>query len=328
MNYFLVSISNRVNLELCIKYALAGFTNSINGLWTFLEIKEGDYVSFLYGARVFNLYKVIKKEAFKNAEKLPPWPPVTFSMSGKTYYFPFRLNLRPVRKFNEPMVRPEFAYVAENLLLRGGYRKTHFQADMLTFNYASQMGQLYDDVVQKLELNDAEVFLPKLCFNKKLASPPQIFYFQELILQTLIRDYLSQKSKLKKFFDYIGKLNYKAEDFEILGEKAFSEGHVDILIKDIYPEEQTRKIVVEIKKRETKKEDLFQLKNYMNEIKEECTAGVLIASKLTRNTFLMAKQLDIILLTYSFKELDKDNFYSYDELLERISLCTPEGDII
>jgi hypothetical protein len=87
MNYFLVSISNRVNLELCIKYALAGFTNSINGLWTFLEIKEGDCVSFLYGARVFNLYKVIKKEAFKNAEKLSPWPPVTFSMSGKLTIF-------------------------------------------------------------------------------------------------------------------------------------------------------------------------------------------------------------------------------------------------
>ncbi|GAH66109.1 unnamed protein product, partial [marine sediment metagenome] len=89
-----------------------------------VEIQEGDYVSFLYGARVSNLYKVTEKRAFKNADKLPPWPSVTFRMSGKTYYFPFRLYLKPIRELNEPMVRPEFAYVAESLLLRGGYRKT------------------------------------------------------------------------------------------------------------------------------------------------------------------------------------------------------------
>ena len=93
MAYFLISVSNKTNLELCIKYGLAGFTNSISGLWTFVEIEEGDYVSFLYGARVFNLYRVINKRAFMNAETLAPWPSVTFQMSGKTYCFPFRLYL-------------------------------------------------------------------------------------------------------------------------------------------------------------------------------------------------------------------------------------------
>ena len=55
-SYFLISVSNRKNLELCKKHALAGFTNSINGVWTFLEVGEGDFVSFLYGARAHNLY--------------------------------------------------------------------------------------------------------------------------------------------------------------------------------------------------------------------------------------------------------------------------------
>ena len=64
-NYFLISVSNKKNLELCIKYAMAGFTNSINGFWTFSDIDIGDYVSFLYGARVKNLYRVIKKVAYK-----------------------------------------------------------------------------------------------------------------------------------------------------------------------------------------------------------------------------------------------------------------------
>lgn len=127
MAYFFLSLSNKTNLELCIRHALAGFTNSINGVWTWSEIQEGDFVSFLYGAKAHNLYEVKEKEAIKNAENLPPWEPVTFKMSGLTYYFPFRLKLKPIRKLNESLVRTEFAYVAENLLLRGGYRKTHFQ---------------------------------------------------------------------------------------------------------------------------------------------------------------------------------------------------------
>ena len=133
-SYFLVSLSNRANLDLCERYSLAGFTNSINGVWIFLDIRDGDFISFLYGAKAHNLYIVEKKEALKSAQNLPPWAPLTFRVSRRTYYFPFRLTLTPVRKLEEPMVRSEFAYVAENLLLRGGYRKTHFNP-CLSANY-------------------------------------------------------------------------------------------------------------------------------------------------------------------------------------------------
>jgi hypothetical protein len=71
-NYFLVSLSNYVNLELCIKHGLAGFTNSSNGFWTYLEIDEGDFISFLYGAKAWNLYRVKSKVALKEASTLPP----------------------------------------------------------------------------------------------------------------------------------------------------------------------------------------------------------------------------------------------------------------
>jgi hypothetical protein len=42
---------------------MAGFTNSIAGVWTYVDIRVGDFVSFLYSARAFNLYEVIGKEA-------------------------------------------------------------------------------------------------------------------------------------------------------------------------------------------------------------------------------------------------------------------------
>ncbi len=117
-NYFFVAVSTRQHLELCLKYAMAGFTNSIAGAWTFVEIQEGDFVSFLYAACAFNLYKVVGKEAIVEFEKMPPWPPVSFRESGKQYLFPFRLYLHPIREFCESLVRPEFSYIAENLLLR------------------------------------------------------------------------------------------------------------------------------------------------------------------------------------------------------------------
>lgn len=58
MAYFLVAISTRTNLDLCLRYSLAGFTGSGNGFWSFVDIREGDYISFLYDAKAFNLYQV------------------------------------------------------------------------------------------------------------------------------------------------------------------------------------------------------------------------------------------------------------------------------
>jgi len=116
----LISVSTKENLNLCIKHALAGFPSSKNGLWTFLEINKGDFVSFLFGAKAYNLYRVKEKVAIKNAENLPPWKPIVLRTYKKLYWFPFRITLEPIREFQESLVRTEFSYIAENLLLRGG----------------------------------------------------------------------------------------------------------------------------------------------------------------------------------------------------------------
>jgi hypothetical protein len=314
MSYFLISVSNRTNLDLCIRYALAGFTNSINGLWTYSDIQESDYVSFLYGAKVFNLYKVVKKAAFKNASELPPWPPITFKMSGKTYCFPFRLNLEPVREFEEAMVKPEFAYVAENLLLRGGYRKTHFQADQTTLQSVSQMGALYKRPVEKLSLARYETFSPKLTWNRSFVLSPEVFYFQEFVLQSLIRQWLSQNSNLQALFDSAGLNNLRVEDFEVLGEKALSEGHIDLLIKDRVPTGYSRKVIVEVKTGKTRPQDIVQLENYLNEIGSECLGGILIAKDFPRKIQQESEIEGIKCFAYSFGTMDRMQKHSLDDL--------------
>jgi len=320
MAYFLVSVSNRTNLELCIKFALAGFTNSINGLWTYAEIQEGDFISFLYGAKVFNLYKVEKKEAIKGADRIGPWPPVTFRMSGKTYYFPFRLYLKPLREFTESMVRPEFAYVAENLLLRGGYRKTHFQADQTTLQSVSQMGNLYDKTIERFASDNYKTFTPQVTWNRTLESPPEVFYFQEFILQSLIKQLLSQNTNLQTLFDLSGLDNLQAKNFEVLSEKALPEGHIDILIKDAIPTGYSRKIIVEVKLNKSQLKDISQLESYMKELGDECILGILIAKEFPKKVRLQCKEKEIKCFTYSFGEINSLQKYSIAELGSRICI--------
>lgn len=327
MSYFLISVSNRTNLDLCIRFALAGFINSINGLWTYSDIQESDYVSFLYGAKVFNLYKVIKKTAFKNANELPPWPPITFKMSGKTYSFPFRLGLEPVREFEEAMVRPEFAYVAESLLLRGGYRKTHFQADQTTLQSVSQMGTIYKRSVEKLSLVRHEAFSPKLTWNRSFVLSPEVFYFQEFVLQSLIRQWLSQSRNLQSLFDSAGLNNFRVEDFEVLGEKALPEGHIDLLIKDRIPTGYSKKVIVEVKTGKARPQDIAQLKNYLNEMGSECVRGVLIAKDFSRKIQQESETKGIKCFAYSFGPIDKMQKHSLEDLKSAFQLTDfSEGD--
>src|SRR5260370_33407323 len=87
-SYFLISVSTRENLEICIKHALAGFPGGENGAWTFCEIAGGDLGSFLYGVRAHNLYLVTRRVAIRDAQHIGPWPPLTVTETGRNYYFP------------------------------------------------------------------------------------------------------------------------------------------------------------------------------------------------------------------------------------------------
>jgi len=312
-NYFLISVSNRKNLELCMKYALAGFTNSINGLWTYLDIEEGDYISFLYGARVRNLYKVIKKVAYRNAENLPPWPLLTFR-SGNTYYFPFRLFLKQEREFDEPMVRPEFSYVAENLLLRGGYRKTHFQADTITFYNVSEMGKPFDTKTDSLDLEAKETFEPKIVFRREHQKIPEKFCFKELILQSLVRKKI--RDLFNEILDHFN-INNKHDEFEILGEKALPEGFVDIFIKLKHPAGRNKYILVEVKTSRAQKRDMDQLKNYLEEFNDEAVGGVLIAKDFPKR---LPDESKVLPMKYHFSQLNENREYTYKELFNLLNL--------
>lgn len=309
-SYFLLSVSTRENLELCIKYALAGFPNSKNGFWTFSEVNKGDFVSFLFGAKAYNLYKINDKIAVKNADGLPPWKPIVLRTYKKSYNFPFRLILEPLREFQESLVRAEFSYVSENLLLRGGYMKTHFQADQTTLQNVSEMGKLYTSNTNKLQIG-YDTFEPQISLDKS-----GDFRLNELILQSAIRQNISDENNLKRFLENLAitEVNYKT--LEVLGEKALPQGHVDILMKEAMPMGTSKKIVIEVKLSKVSNKDLEQVKSYMGELGKECISGILIAKDFQKKIISKSKDYNINLIKYNLMKL-KEKF-TFNDLKENL----------
>jgi hypothetical protein len=296
--YFLVSVSTRLNLDLCIKHALAGFPSSAGGSWTYCEIHEGDYISFLYGAKAFNLYMVTNREAIRESKDLPPWPPLTFKKSGRKHSFPFRLHLKLVREFNELLVRTEFSYVAENLLFRGGYGKTHFQADQTTLQSVSGMGEPSAKAPAPLPLPQYTVFTPRFTRRKDLLDAPEVSQFREVILQSAIRRHLMQGENLHNLLTQLGLTQYREHALEILGEKALPQGHIDLLVKDRIPIGSNFKLPIEVKMDKGQPKDVFQLHGYMDEMLGESPVGILVAADFGRRTASTATANNVRLVRY------------------------------
>ncbi len=310
-SYFLVAVSTRQNLELCTRHALAGFPRSGPGVWAYEDILAGDYISFLYGARVRNLYKVEEKRAYLDATHLPPWEPLVFS-SGRRYDFAYRLFLQPVRGLDEPIARPEFSYVGENLLRRGGYGKTHIQADQVTFNQVSAMAGFSHAPVERLGLPPGD-FDP--CFARGRPSRP-VLQLNELILQSALRQHLSTPEHGAAFLADFGISD--AGDWEFLSEKALEAGFVDLFGKEAHPTGRQRTLPVEVKLNRLSSKDVAQVDRYRTELGESCIGAALIGSGVGRKILKDAARLGVRLFSYDLSGLQQPALFL--DLVGRVRL--------
>ena len=318
-DYFLIAVSTRENLERCRAHRMAGFPGSLPGFWAFVDIQVGDFVSFLYGARVYDLYRVVEKVAGRGPDpetESLPWTPLRFR-SGRVYTFPFRLLLRRVRRLEEPIARAEFAYVAENLLLRGGYRKTHIQADALTLGYVSRMGEPVEADRNTWDLPPGwRPFAPRIHLEERRSfqGTPEVWPFQELILQALLRHKIKQEQEpLRRMYDLPSDLA-----LEVLGEKALPQGYVDILIKPAQPQGRHFVIPVEVKARKASLGDVEQLRLYRRELGSESLPGLLIARAFPRS---VKKAGDVYSVSYSLKVQGEPRALTLEEMLQALSLA-------
>lgn len=203
---------------------------------------------------------------------------------------------------------------------RGGYKKTHFQADETTLNYVSKIGKTKNKIYDQKWIKQS--IIPKITFNKNNIDPPYVCLFDELILQVLIKEYIGNNSGnvFNKILNYFN-INENYYDFEVLSEKAISSGYIDLLIKRRHPIGKDHKIIIEVKKNKSRKKDIEQLTKYMEEL-EDCVGGILVANNFTKTCFKQISKTDkkILFIKYDFKNLDKTKDYVFQDLFNMLNL--------
>jgi hypothetical protein len=156
--------------------------------------------------------------------------------------------------------------------------------------------------------------------NRSLFSRPEVFPLQELIIQSLIRRFLSENCNLSSFLELVDVKDLDVETLEVLGEKALPSGHVDILIKEAAPMGRSKKLVLEIKAAKAQSKDVEQLEKYVEELGEECTAGILIAREFPKRIIQKIGMQDknLKLVTYGLSNFSPDEVYTFEQLLGKI----------
>ncbi|MEM2487223.1 MAG: hypothetical protein QXR44_01340 [Thermoproteota archaeon] len=200
--------------------------------------------------------------------------------------------------------------------MRGGYRKTHFQADTVTFYNVSNMGIRFEGVNEILYLQGT-IFQPKITFRRERVNL-ETFYFHELILQSLVKNKIKNE-KLNNILEYFD-VNIPSDYFEVLGEKALPEGFVDIFIKMKHPAGSNLFFPVEVKTGKAKLSEAEQLEAYMKELGNECKGGVLIAKDFPKTLSQYCESENILPIKYYFENLDDQKEYTYEELLNLLKL--------
>jgi RecB family endonuclease NucS len=105
---------------------------------------------------------------------------------------------------------------------------------------------------------------------------------------------------------------------EVLGEKALSQGHIDILVKEAIPFGVANKIVIEVKRDVGAEGDVTQLKRYVAELGNECAGAVLVAKRFRKNVVTAAKNAGIVLVNYRIEQWQSP--LSYSEIADAIHL--------
>jgi len=107
---------------------------------------------------------------------------------------------------------------------------------------------------------------------------------------------------------------------EVLGEKALAEGHIDIIIKEAVPMGLARKIIIEVKTGLAKVQDISQLSMYLDEMGNECLAGVLLARDFSKKILQEAKRQGITTFEYKLGEIESGVPVTFQELKQDIQL--------
>ena len=104
----------------------------------------------------------------------------------------------------------------------------------------------------------------------------------------------------------------------MLSEKAFPEGHVDLLVKEATPRGLSKKVVIEVKRRAARNADVVQLVSYREALGSECAGAVQLASAASPKVREFADDSGVIMRDYKLSFPDKPA--SFADLLMRFGI--------
>ena len=238
--YFVIILSNEENLNKCLDNNIAGFPETDNGAWAYLDINEGDYLSFYYNGRIFNLYKVKKKfisgifnkkRAIGSEEKDPAILPNGDKWSAiKTkkgnIYFPYRLDLDLIKESNfatSLIFKNGFERLGINLIPRVSFKKSHFQLSIkdITKNFNNieiSSGNRY------FSIDDFQKVFSRV--NQTTPSRLKEITTKEIFLQTILKRIL--EASIEQYVKFLGIVS--TSKLEFFSEQTVYGGEADLVI--------------------------------------------------------------------------------------------------
>ncbi|OLE54964.1 MAG: hypothetical protein AUG51_04805 [Acidobacteria bacterium 13_1_20CM_3_53_8] len=314
---FVVVLSHERNLEICRDSCTAGFPDTFNGQWAYLDIDEGDYISMYFNGRLLDLYIVerkfipdIYKDERATGEELEDPVPVR---SGEKWvsisnapkiYFPYRLELTCINRstFDTSLVfRAGLERLGINLIPRVSLKKTHFQLSLKEgaayFNFQRSGSSRQASFASFLECAARESAI------QSLTNAPSHLAIADITLQECYLQALMKKLLEWAWNDIAGIIDFEQEAVEFLSEQTVHGGQADIVILQ---SERGLEFFIEVKNKRIINRDTLsrdgirashQVKGYQSLTYREHGTKRGIAGKASQNNgTLLIGQIDDILV--------------------------------
>jgi hypothetical protein len=186
------------------------------------------------------------------------------------------------------------------------------------------MGTRFDGVVTPLSLPDHETFTLRFTRTQEFLNTPETCRFKEPILQSAIRRHLMDDGNLRMFLAGLRTPVEHLEGLEVLGEMAIPLGHIDILLKQRVPLGSTIKIPIEVKTKRAQPDDVSQLRGYMDELRDDCQIGVLVAADFSKTCARKAADAGVRLVRYTLSS-DLNQTATFEEIFRGLTLKSFEN---
>lgn len=259
--FYVIALSGEGNLNICRSSFTAGFPDTANGRWAYLDIDEGDYVSMYFNGRLWDLYSVERKfippEYVGRLAKGTHAEDLVAVRSGERWtsigsepkiYFPYRLELA---RLEETQFETNLVFSAGlerlgiNLIPRVSLKKTHFQLSLndlyKIFHHGGDMKYKQVSFTSFIETTNRQFVIKA----HQPGMPESGVTVNDVTQQECYLQALLKKIFEMSWGEIAPALNFPNASVEFLSEQTVHGGEADIVV--VSGGEKGQELLIEIK---------------------------------------------------------------------------------